>query len=163
MRKLPRFPECFICGRENSAGTDVTFIATDDGVKCDYTAQEKHQSYKGILHGGVISALLDECMGWSVSIQEKKMFVTGELKVKYIRPVPVGKKITVKSTYGSSQDLDSDFRFSEGRVEDTEGTLFAIAEGKFHPVHKDFEVPIFAMLEKNNDPVCRVTPDDVWG
>jgi uncharacterized protein (TIGR00369 family) len=163
MKKLPRYPECFVCGRENIAGTDVTFISNEESVTCDYTALSKHQSYKGILHGGIISALLDECMGWAVAIHEKMMYVTGELNVKFIRSVPLGTKIRVKGLYDESQSPDSKYRLSYGRIEDKDGTVYATAQGKFHPIPSELEGPILSLLEIENDPEYKVTSRDIWG
>lgn len=162
MRSLPRYPECFICGRKNIAGTDVTFFENDEGVECCYTAQDKHQSYKGILHGGIISALLDECMGWAAGIHEKRMCVTGELNVKFIRPIPMGTEIKVKGFFNDSRN-DEKYKSARGVIEDSAGTVYATGEGKFHSVPAQFEEPIFSLLEKDNNPGYRVTPKDVWG
>jgi uncharacterized protein (TIGR00369 family) len=162
MRSLPRFPECFICGRKNIAGTDVTFYENEESVECYYTARDKHQSYKGILHGGIISALLDECMGWAVGVHEKRMYVTGELNVKFIRSVPINTEIIVKGFFSDLQDNDK-YRSATGIIEDREGRVYAKGEGKFHSIPVEFEEPVFSLLEKENDPSYKVTPEDVWG
>jgi uncharacterized protein (TIGR00369 family) len=162
MRSLPRYPECFICGRKNFAGTDVTFFLNGEGVECFYTARDKHQSYKGILHGGIISALLDECMGWAVGVHEKRMCVTGELNVKFIRSVPIDTEIKVKGFFSDLQDNDK-YRSATGTIEDMEGNVYATGEGKFHPVPVEFEEPVFSLLEIENDPTYKVTREDVWG
>jgi hypothetical protein len=83
---LPSYSGCFVCGQDNIAGPNVTFVATPDGVQAEYTALEKHRSNKGILHGGVIGGRLDECLGWVVSIHVKKMTVTGELNRATVIP-----------------------------------------------------------------------------
>ncbi len=163
MRQLPRYTECFICGRKNIAGADVTFFATDKGVECDYTAQSKHQSYKGILHGGIISALLDECCGWSVGLAEKKVFVTAELNIKYIQLIPIGTEIKVKGFYSENQNFDDKYRTSHGVIEDKNGIVYATAEGKFYPVPQEFEEPLIALMEKDNDPLQKVNAQDIWG
>ena len=44
-----------------------------------------HQSYPGILHGGIISAILDETIGLAIMITEENVLgVTVELKLKSI-------------------------------------------------------------------------------
>ena len=44
----------------------MTWIQHDDNARGLYAGQEKHNSYEGIIHGGIISALLDECIGWAL-------------------------------------------------------------------------------------------------
>jgi len=55
---------------------------------------EAYQGWKGITHGGIISALLDElsaqaCIGAGMQI------VTSEMKLRYRAPVPTGSVVTV--------------------------------------------------------------------
>jgi len=55
--------------------------------------------YKDVVHGGILAALLDETMGWAATVfgKARLMFVTAELTVRYMRPVPIEKEITVRS------------------------------------------------------------------
>ena len=163
MKQLPRYPECFICGRNNIAGTDITFYAKRDGVQCTYIAQAKHQSYKGILHGGIISALLDECMGWAVGVSEKQMCVTAELKIKFIKPVSIGTEIIVEGYSNESVTANNKYKNSRGIIKDKTGTIYAEGEGIFYPLPKELEEPVFSLLELNNDNKHRVTAAEVWG
>ncbi len=91
MRELPRYKNCFVCGHNNDAGLNMTWVKTDDGVQGTYISQEKHCSYSGTLHGGIIASLLDECVGWAVSQKEGQMHVTGELTISYKTSAPTGK------------------------------------------------------------------------
>lgn len=144
---LPSYPGCFVCGQENVAGTNVTFIATPDGVQAEYTALERHQSYKGILHGGVIGALLDECLGWAVAIHEKKMTVTGELKVRYLNSISVGTTVQVKGYYRPGQSPGRKYFLAQGHVEGVNGTIYTRAEGRFFQAPDKIVKPIMQMLE----------------
>ena len=60
------------------------------------TARPFHQSYPGRVHGGVITALLDETIGRAVNILEPEAWgVTAELKTRYKKPVPYGVPLIV--------------------------------------------------------------------
>ena len=41
----------------------------------------------GVLHGGLIGFLLDEVTGVPVYVQAEGYFVTGEMKIRYLKPV----------------------------------------------------------------------------
>ncbi len=163
MRKLPRYRYCFVCGRNNQAGTDVIWIDTEEGVIGEYWANKKHISYEGIIHGGILSALLDEGIGWAVALKERKWLVTRGLNVIFNQPVPVGKKVTVKGFWSNDQPIDKKYRTGTGIVIDDEGIVYASGEGKYFPVSEEFELNLTKLLEIPDDATKEVTIEDIWG
>jgi acyl-coenzyme A thioesterase PaaI-like protein len=61
VEKQPRSRMCFVCGIENAIGFHLVFY-TDEKGRCvaRFRPKPEHQGYPGHLHGGIISALLDE-------------------------------------------------------------------------------------------------------
>jgi len=57
---------CFACGQLNPGGMKLDFEVSRDRAEARYTAEQRHQGYDGLLHGGVVTALLDEAMGWAI-------------------------------------------------------------------------------------------------
>jgi uncharacterized protein (TIGR00369 family) len=161
MKELPRYPGCFVCGRDNPAGTGVTFLRTEDGVEAEYRADPRHQSYEGIVHGGVISALLDECMGWAVIVGRGRMHVTGELTVRYLRPLAVDTAVTVRASLDGDGDGGKSYRTARGLIQDDEGTVFAVATGKFFPIPREYEERVLEYLEFDDDPERSVMIEDI--
>jgi uncharacterized protein (TIGR00369 family) len=90
--RQPNSRNCFVCGLENAAGLHLRFFDNGvDEVTCDFTVSPKHQSYPGIVHGGVIASILDETGGRTAAINDhNRFFVTANLQVRYRRPVPLG-------------------------------------------------------------------------
>jgi uncharacterized protein (TIGR00369 family) len=88
---------CFICGHENTMGLHAQFLSLQDGRVCArFEALEVHQSYPGRVHGGVISAILDETIGRVIQVEQPDEFgVTIELSVKFRKPVPIGEPLKV--------------------------------------------------------------------
>jgi len=88
----PNSRNCFVCGVENPAGLHLRFYDNGvDEVTCDFTVALKHQSYPGIVHGGVIASILDEAGGRTSNIGDyNHFFVTAKLQVRYRKPVPLG-------------------------------------------------------------------------
>ena len=60
MKQMKRYPGCFVCGDKNPIGLNVAFYSDDERVVADYTAGRQFEGYKDVLHGGILSALLDE-------------------------------------------------------------------------------------------------------
>lgn len=52
--------------------------------------------WSNLVHGGIISTMLDEAMGWAGLIILKKMVVSKSITVDFIKPVLLGKEISVK-------------------------------------------------------------------
>lgn len=52
---------CMICGLDNEYGVNAPFYNMEDGsVMTVFRYKEQHQSYPGRVHGGMITAMLDE-------------------------------------------------------------------------------------------------------
>jgi acyl-coenzyme A thioesterase PaaI-like protein len=91
---------CFVCGTKNSHGLKIKFFSDGNGyVFAHKTFSRDFQGYSGIVHGGVISAVLDEAAGRTPlkGIRPEAMIVTGKLEVKYIKPVLIGEPILIES------------------------------------------------------------------
>ena len=97
---------CMICGLDNEYGVNAPFYNMEDGsVMTVFRYKEQHQSYPGRVHGGMITAMLDE-MGlrslWAKELSEETFGVTISLDTKYRKPVPyetelIGRGVVVKT------------------------------------------------------------------
>ena len=81
---------CFVCGPENPSGLNVFFSVDKENARASasLTIPEKFQGWQGVVHGGIVAALLDE-VGIYACRARGEQFVTAELNVKYRTPVPV--------------------------------------------------------------------------
>jgi acyl-coenzyme A thioesterase PaaI-like protein len=81
---------CFGCGRLNPHGLKLRFFADPDGsVWARWHPAPEAQGYGGIAHGGMITTVLDEVMGWVLSYRQI-WAVTGRLNVTFRKPVEIG-------------------------------------------------------------------------
>ena len=88
MEKFQDHSGCIACGQTNPFSLNLHFSTTTDGqVAARFQASTLLQGYTGILHGGVISLLLDSAMTHCLFARGIKA-VTAELKVKFIHSVP---------------------------------------------------------------------------
>jgi acyl-coenzyme A thioesterase PaaI-like protein len=98
-RKQPNSKMCFICGLENPVGLHLHIYETEPGaVETSYTAPQHFQGYPGVLHGGIVGAIIDEISGRALMgsdpLNPRFMF-TARLEVKYRRNVPIGKELRI--------------------------------------------------------------------
>jgi acyl-coenzyme A thioesterase PaaI-like protein len=95
MEKQPNSKMCFVCGVENPIGLRL-FFYTDAQGRCiaRFRPKPEHQGYPGHLHGGIISALLDETMG-RVLTPDNVWAMTGRLEIRFARPVPLDQELAV--------------------------------------------------------------------
>lgn len=119
---------CFGCGAANPQGLHLTFTTTDDGVSATFTPLEVHQGYEHVVHGGIISTLLDEAMAWAVAAAGI-WAVTGEMRVRFRRPLVVGESVTLR---GSVTDMRSRAISASGQViRESDGEMIATATAMF--------------------------------
>jgi uncharacterized protein (TIGR00369 family) len=110
---------CFACGRLNPSGLQLDFDVSTDSATARYTGAQRHQGYDGTLHGGVVTALLDETMGWAI-FHQGVWGVTAKIEVTFKRPVPVGEELVVRGAIARDR----------GRGIETRGTLVRAADGE---------------------------------
>ena len=81
---------CIICGLDNELGVQAPFYEMEDGsVWTLFRFKANHQSYPGRVHGGVITAMLDELAGRVYWIENPNGYaVTTSLETKFRKPVP---------------------------------------------------------------------------
>ena len=97
LKKQNNSRNCFVCGVMNDMGLKSAFYELEDGtVAALVEPKPEHQSYPMRVHGGVISAMLDETIGRAINITEPDTWaVTGELTVRFKKPVPYGEQLLV--------------------------------------------------------------------
>lgn len=80
---------CFGCGGSNPIELRLRFAADGDGVKALFVPGPDHQGFQDVVHGGIISAVLDEAMAWATA-RAGFWAVTGEMRVKFRQPLMIG-------------------------------------------------------------------------
>jgi uncharacterized protein (TIGR00369 family) len=93
---LTKADGCFVCGQDNDNGLQAAFRfnATLLFSFCRLTLDDRFQGWQGVVHGGILAALLDEaCIYAALGVGPKP--VTADLKVRYRRPVPCNAAVTL--------------------------------------------------------------------
>ena len=87
---------CFVCGPENPMGLKLDFAFDGKTIRTEYVPPKEHQGYMDIVHGGIVSALLDEVMV-KVAIEHGKPAVTAQMDIRLKKAVSIGTKITISA------------------------------------------------------------------
>jgi acyl-coenzyme A thioesterase PaaI-like protein len=119
---------CYACGDLNPIGLHLRFRMEDDWAVADFTAEREHQGYPGFIHGGVVSSLLDEAMGWA-TYGRGVWALTGKLETRFRDVVPTGELLTVRGRIerdrGRTLDVVAELRNAAGKLlAESKGLLF---------------------------------------
>ncbi len=98
MNKQPNSRMCFVCGVQNPVGLHLAFYEDHEKerVIAHITVPETYQGYPGVVHGGIVAAILDEVAGRALLIHgsDEDLMVTLKMDIRYRRPTPVGVPLT---------------------------------------------------------------------
>jgi acyl-coenzyme A thioesterase PaaI-like protein len=87
---------CFACGPDNSRGLRLHFQGNEAGeMVAEWIPESELEGFQGIVHGGIVSTVLDEAMSKVVAESGVKA-LTAELRVRFRQHVPSGKMIRVR-------------------------------------------------------------------
>ncbi|MBI5098340.1 MAG: PaaI family thioesterase [Nitrospirae bacterium] len=87
---------CFVCGKKNPIGLKLDFSFDGKTITTEFVPQKEHQGYFNIVHGGIISTLLDEVMV-KLAIEMGMPAVTAHMNIRLRKALNVGEKITVQA------------------------------------------------------------------
>jgi len=131
LRALPNRENhsCFGCSPTNPCGLQMKFFTDGDSVFTELKVPEHTSGWKNLVHGGVITTILDEVMGWSAIFLLKRFVLTKSISVDFLKPAFVGGTVRAEGKV-----LD----FSNGRealvgssLFDGDGNLCARGTGTF--------------------------------
>lgn len=122
---------CFGCGKKNPIGLKLEFIEDEDGYTTKFTARPEHQGYDDIMHGGLVSTILDEVMAGYINMKGFNA-VTARLEVRFRQPTPIGQQLTAKarivSQRGKLYEIKSELSLPDGTVTAEGKATIAVVE-----------------------------------
>jgi len=126
---------CFACGTENPIGLQLTFTEKDESYSTIFTAGPQHQGYDGIMHGGLVSTVLDEVMAGYLYAKGFNA-VTAKLEVRFRKPTPIGQQLTViariANKRGTMYELVSEITLPDGTITAQGKATVAVLEDTKH-------------------------------
>lgn len=125
---------CFACGKDNPISLGLEFTSPKENVvEAEFTVREEYQGYESVMHGGLISTLLDEAMAKVLAFNDIRAF-TAEMKVRFKKSVEIGSEVLVR---GVLQQSCGRLFITGAELLSDEGELLARAEAKFMRVRED--------------------------
>lgn len=120
---------CFGCSPYNCFGLQMRFFSNGKTVFSRIAVPQHMGGWHNVVHGGIVSTMLDETMGWCGIYLLKKITLTKTLTVDFIKAVQVGDTLTVA---GEVIETNSEREaLMESRLFNSQEELCAKARGVF--------------------------------
>jgi uncharacterized protein (TIGR00369 family) len=117
---------CFVCGQDNPLGLRLKWTLDAEGKSAThFRASRHHQGWIGVVHGGILAAVLDEAMAQRLRLGGLQT-VTARLDIRYRRPTPVDVPLIAEAWIESESAHGLHLK---AVVRDEGGTRFAEAVG----------------------------------
>ena len=121
---------CFVCGEANPHGLQLEFSQLPpqdaDDVEAGIQFSRRYQGWKEIVHGGLVSTVLDEALVKALAVHHFHC-VTAELNVRFKHPLKTGVKYRLT---GKMTGRKGRLVFAESSISDLRGRVMAVARGK---------------------------------
>lgn len=137
LNDLSDYQRCFACGFRNDAGLMLTFHREGEEVVSEWTPDARFAGFPGVVHGGILSTLLDEALSRTTSIEGRWM-MTARLEVRFRMPAPLGQALRIRAHAISSRSRMVR-SVGEIRLVSDPAVVIAEAEGVFLPLPEQFE------------------------
>jgi uncharacterized protein (TIGR00369 family) len=127
----PGYHNCFACGRDNPRGLHLNPRNENGEAVAEFRPDAALEGYDGVVHGGLVATVLDEVMVWAARFAAGTTAVTGEMTVRYLKPVRTGGRYFVR---GKLIENKGRLIRTEGMLADETGGVFARAQAKLFVV-----------------------------
>ena len=140
---------CFGCGPANEKGLRIRTFEKDNEYICDWDSEDHHESFPGMMSGGIVGTLLDCHSNWAAAHFLMAKFekpeidctVTASYNVKLLRPTPSDTTLHMRAWITESSEdratVEAEL-IANGKVCATcEGLFVAVKEG--HPAYHRWE------------------------
>ena len=111
---------CFGCSPNNVSGLALSMHRLEpsaaDGLVSTFRLPERFESYPGVIHGGIVSTVLDEVMGNVIAVLDHRLCFTITLRVKYLAPLHTHELYRCVARMTRRPDSDDDIYKIDGEI-----------------------------------------------
>jgi acyl-coenzyme A thioesterase PaaI-like protein len=135
MRELPHTHHCFVCGESNAAGLKLRFTTDGRIVHARFQLRDAHIGFRGIVHGGILTTVMDEIMVWACAVPTRRFAFCAELIARFLNPVkPDDEIVATGELLANRKNRIFD---AKATLTNSSGQTFAEATGKYFPIPKN--------------------------
>lgn len=87
---------CFACGPGNPCGLHLTPRREGDLIVADFVPGEWHEGWRGVVHGGILTTILDETMAYALFLDGYEG-LTARMDLRYRSSVRHGDQLRVEA------------------------------------------------------------------
>ena len=120
---------CFGCSPANTSGLRMTFYTDEAAVYSKITVPDHLCGWDNLVHGGVVTTIMDEIMSWAAIYLLKRVTMTKSISVDFLKPVYVGNPLKAEGTVVDNKGRHE--ALMEGRIYNTDEVCCAKATGTF--------------------------------
>lgn len=126
------FHRCFGCGPDHDIGLRVRTFKAEGEVLSPIVIPGRFEGPPGAAHGGIVAAYLDEILAGAAVSHTGRLYVTGELTVRYVKGTPIERPLLGRGRAVRDWDKYIDL---EATIEDWQTQeVVAKAAARFLPI-----------------------------
>ncbi|NLI34046.1 MAG: PaaI family thioesterase [Deltaproteobacteria bacterium] len=131
LRLLPNREDhhCFGCSPLNPSGLQMKFYTDGEKLFSWVTVPGHLCGWQRLVHGGILSTILDEIMGWCAIHLLKRLTLTKSMEVRFLKPVYVEESLRAEARIvnaGNSREA-----LVEGWIANADGDICTRSIGTF--------------------------------
>lgn len=145
---------CFGCSPTNPHGMGLRFREHPDGLMTAFRLGRAHESYPGVVHGGLIGVVCDETMGNLVVLRTGTTAFTTGMRLRYLAPVAVDAAYECVARLRDGHALIH----ADAQIVDADGEIVATASATYQPVPLDVARSRLTLSDDDADRLHRALP-----
>ena len=120
---------CFGCSPVNDKGLMMRFFSDGETVFSNVIVPDHLCGWDKMVHGGVISTILDEVMSWGAIYLLKRLILTKNISVDFIKPVLIEEPLRAEGVL--VEKISEREAVMEGLIYNSKGEICARSKGIF--------------------------------
>ncbi len=100
-------PNCFACGFDNKHGLNMRFETNGEKLRSQVIVPSHLRGWSNLVHGGIISTIIDETMSWTAIHLLAKFILTKNMKITFKRPLKIDMPVIIYGYIKEKSDKDA--------------------------------------------------------
>ena len=136
---------CFACSSQNAFGLQMELYTDEKTVMSQITLAEHFAGWGRVVHGGILSTLLDEIMGWAGLYLLRQITLTKKMTISFDKAAYTGEPLKVfGNVLGTNGKRNAEI---EGLITRDSGEVCARARGDFTTLSPRLAIRLGIMTE----------------